>query len=124
MKPNKLKENMRRFGTKNLNKLTEQSSNDQQKIASILKAWDWDVTIGKYGISGSNNKLPSFGVSTDNSHEGGNCIMFEVYKEFYFDPIHICYKDDAQFERDLTSASKQMFVAASKYYINKSMKNK
>ena len=113
MKKNSLKENMKRFNTKNLNKLTEQASDDQQKIASILKTWDWDVTIGTNGISGPNTTLPSFTVYTDNSKDD-ECIIIEVMGEYYFDPIYICYKDDAQFDRELAAASKKMFAAAFK----------
>jgi len=98
--------------------LNEQPDNSREenlkKIASILKKYGWKVEIGEHGIDGSNNKLPSFGVGTDNTYEDGNCIMFEVYKEFYFDPIHICYKDDTQFKYKLRKATKNMEDAMKK----------
>ena len=35
-------------------------------------------------------------------------------KEFYFEPIKICYEDDTQFRKELIAASKNMELAIEK----------
>merc|ERR1711966_116964 len=94
--------------------ITEQEDSREEtmkKIILILKEFNWDVEIGKYGINGSNK---AFSVLSDNSKEGGNCIIIEVMKEFYFEPIKFCYEDDTQFRKELIEASKNMELAIEK----------